>query len=139
MNREYPGKIFLRYCGILLIISGGLYFLNCLVYCYGFVKEYGGAYLFSASVLPLLITTIASAFFVIGGFMGLKLSKKREKAKTCFIIGLVMVFLMAAAKLLGLYLGGVSTSGVVESISMILLPLLFTYGAWINRSAMEPA
>ena len=69
------------------------------------------------------------------GILGVKWCNRPDKAGVLFVLGIVLIVL-AALSLLSSFSSDSSTS-VVSSVLGLVLPVLYTLGAWQNKQSLQ--
>ena len=140
-NTDLKGRLMLKVVGILYIIFAALSILT------GLLAVVGGAALGVAGgeslalglgVVAMVLGVIAilsSTFSLVVGILGVKWCNRPDKAGTLFVLGIVLIVL-AALNLLSAFSGDSSTS-VAGSVLGLVLPVLYTLGAWQNKQSLQ--
>ena len=133
-NTELKGRLLLKVVGILYIIFAALSILT------GLMAVVGGAALGIAGGESLAlglgaIAILSSTFSLVVGILGVKWCNRPDKAGTLFVLGIVLIVL-AALSLLSSFSSDSSTS-VVSSVLGLVLPVLYTLGAWQNKQSLQ--
>lgn len=140
-DTQLKGRMMLKVVGILYIV-----FAAISIFC-GLVAIVGGAALgvamggdvavglgVVAAVLGL-VAILGSVFGLVVGILGVKWCNRPDKAGVLFVLGIVLVVL-AALQLLAAFSGDGSTS-VVSALIGLVLPVLYTVGAWQNKQSLQ--
>lgn len=141
-NTDLKGKTMLKVVGILYIVFAAISILM------GLVAIAGGAALGitgggeglalglgAAAMILGVIAILSSAFSLVVGILGVKWCNRPDKAQVLFVLGVVLIVL-AALNLLSAF-GGDSSSSVVSSLIGLVLPVLYTVGAWQNKQSLQ--
>ena len=138
MNTQLRGKMLLKVVGIIYIvfsgfsilagllslIGGGLFLAGGVGAGTGVSAGMGGVAMFLGVVL-----IAASALGLVTGILGVKYCNRADKAQTCFILGIVLLVF----SVLNLLSSLVSGDGFGSSLVGLVLPGLYTYGAYLNK------
>lgn len=133
---EYESNKFLKITGILMIIGGAIGIIVGIIAVIGAI---GAMALFGSGVWPLIIgalmVLLSAVVSLIAGIYGVKYAAIPEKAQTCITYGI----LTAAFALLGIVLNmiGGSSFSMTHLITGLLLPGLYLYGAYQNKSLAQ--
>lgn len=140
-NTELKGRLMLKVVGILYIIFAALSILT------GLLAVVGGAALGVAGGESLalglgvvamvfgLMMILSSVFSLVAGILGVKWCNRPDKAGALFVLGVVLTAL-AVLNLLSSF-GGDSSSSVVSGLIGLVLPVLYTLGAWQNKQSLQ--
>ena len=140
-NTELKGRLMLKVVGILYIIFAALSILT------GLMAVVGGAALGIAGGESLalglgvvamvfgLMMILSSVFSLVAGILGVKWCNRPDKAGALFVLGVVLTAL-AVLNLLSSF-GGDSSSSVVSGLIGLVLPVLYTLGAWQNKQSLQ--
>lgn len=140
-NTELKGRLMLKVVGILYIIFAALSILT------GLLAVVGGAALGVAGGESLalrlgalamilgFVAILSSVFSLVVGILGVKWCNRPDKAGTLFVLGIILIVL-AALSLLSSF-GGDSSSSVVSGLIGLVLPVLYTLGAWQNKQSLQ--
>ena len=141
-NTELKGRLILKVVGILYIVFASFSILA------GLVAIAGGAALgitggseslaLGLGALAMILGFVAilsSVFSLVVGILGVKWCNRPDKAGTLFVLGIILIVL-AALSLLSSF-GGDSSSSVVSGLIGLVLPVLYTLGAWQNKQSLQ--
>lgn len=140
-NTELKGRLMLKVVGILYIVFASFSILA------GLVAIAGGAALGIAggeslalglgalAVILGFVAILSSVFGLVVGILGVKWCNRPDKAGTLFVLGIVLIVL-AALSLLSSFSGD-SSASVVSSLLGLVLPVLYTLGAWQNKQSLQ--
>ena len=81
------------------------------------------------------VAILSSVFSLVVGILGVKWCNRPDKAGTLFVLGIILIVL-AALSLLSSF-GGDSSSSVVSGLIGLVLPVLYTLGAWQNKQSLQ--
>ena len=82
-----------------------------------------------------VVAILSSTFSLVVGILGVKWCNRPDKAGVLFVLGIVLIVL-AALSLLSSFSSDSSTS-VVSSVLGLVLPVLYTLGAWQNKQSLQ--
>lgn len=141
-NTELKGRLMLKVVGILYIIFAALSILT------GLMAVVGGAALGIAGGESLalglgaiamafgLMMILSSVFSLVAGILGVKWCARPDKAGTLFVLGVVLTAL-AVLNLLSSFGGDNGSAAVVGALIGLVLPVLYTLGAWQNKQSLQ--
>ena len=141
-NTELKGRLMLKVVGILYIIFAALSILT------GLMAVVGGAALGIAGgeslalglgVITMVLGVVAilsSTFSLVVGILGVKWCNRPDKAGTLFVLGVVLTAL-AVLNLLSSFGGDNGSAAVVGALIGLVLPVLYTLGAWQNKQSLQ--
>ena len=141
-NTELKGRLMLKVVGILYIIFAALSILT------GLMAVVGGAALGIAGGESLalglgviavafgLMMILSSVFSLVAGILGVKWCARSDKAGTLFVLGVVLTAL-AVLNLLSSFGGDNGSAAVVGALIGLVLPVLYTLGAWQNKQSLQ--
>lgn len=141
-NTELKGRLMLKVVGILYIIFAALSILT------GLLAVVGGAALGVAGGESLalglgvvamvfgLMMILSSVFSLVAGILGVKWCNRPDKAGTLFVLGVVLTAL-AVLNLLSSFGGDNGSAAVVGALIGLVLPVLYTLGAWQNKQSLQ--
>lgn len=140
-DTQLKGRMMLKVVGILYIVFAAISIFA------GLIAIVGGAALgvamggdmalglgVAAAVLGL-VAILGSVFGLVVGILGVKWCNRPDKAGTLFVLGIILIVL-AALSLLSSF-GGDSSSSVVSGLIGLVLPVLYTLGAWRNKQTPQ--
>ncbi len=145
-NQNLPGRKTLKVVGILQIIFGGLgTLINLLgaatiIASLAYLQSVGYAVSGGVIYASVAVSVAYSIFVLVAGILGVKYSNRKEKAKSCMTIGIILM----VAAVLSSVLSYIATSalGTTNIASLILglafglvLPVLYYVGAKKNMQA----
>ena len=140
------GRVFLKVCGILMII-GGIFsivvsgVLGILGYVSGNIIDQNGEYgtgqiLGAIVIIAAIIALIGGILELIAGIVGVKNSDKPEKATTCIVWGFIVLVINVISIITTISGGSSSVGTIIGSIIFSLaLPILYLIGAFKNKKA----
>lgn len=141
-NTELKGRLMLKVVGILYIIFAALSILT------GLLAVVGGAALGVAGGESLalglgvvamvfgLMMILSSVFSLVAGILGVKWCNRPDKAGALFVLGVVLAAL-AVLNLLSSFGGDNGSAAVVGALIGLVLPVLYTLGAWQNKQSLQ--
>ena len=142
-NTELKGRLMLKVVGILYIIFAALSILT------GLLAVVGGAALgitgggeslaVGLGALAMILGFVAilsSVFSLVVGILGVKWCNRPDKAGTLFVLGVVLTAL-AVLNLLSSFGGDNGSAAVVGALIGLVLPVLYTLGAWQNKQSLQ--
>ena len=95
-------------------------------------EDVAGASALATLFLTYFITTLAMSLFqIVASIYGIANRRKTEKAKTCLVMGIILVLIAVLNIILSFYLGNFGFSLILS----LILPLLYVGGALANRPA----
>jgi len=136
MERKSNG--FLKVCGILMIIGGGISLILGVIAVLGValladaIVALGGEAsigLLTFSAVVYLITAIVQ---LIAGIMGVANAAKPEKAMVCIVFGIITAILAIIGAIMNM-VGGNSLDYVALLLGLVL-PILYLIGAFQNKA-----
>lgn len=132
MDEKKPGKIFLFWCGILLILYGGVSSLM-----YGMIlARYGTDDQSVTLVLVLLVIT--GLIYFAGGVAGIFFGGNLKKTVFCRRMGILMIAFGVVSQLLIIKTSpSISATTSLQSLGVILLPFIYYYGAYLNAKSLS--
>ena len=130
MDNKPSGKNMILAASILLLIGGVVTFLSSIVGIamgglFASEKDTAGASTLAVLFLVYFITVFLMSIFEIVN------RNKPQKAKTCLVMGIILVLIAILNILLSFYLGNFGFSLILS----LILPLLYMGGALMNRPA----
>ena len=144
MEEQAPGKGLLKVTGILYIILAALAIVGGILMAAGGgvgmmagtqgldgVVVAGGAILIGLGVY----TIIANIFGLIMGILGVKNCDKPEKATVCMVLGIIVLVLGVIGGIVSIVNQGLSFSSVLSLLCSLVIPGLYTWGAYKNKQA----
>lgn len=141
-NTELKGRLMLKVVGILYIVFASFSILAGLVAIAGGaalgITGGGESLAVGLGALAMILGFVAilsSVFSLVVGILGVKWCNRPDKAGTLFVLGIILIVL-AALSLLSSF-GGDSSSSVVSGLIGLVLPVLYTLGAWQNKQSLQ--
>lgn len=149
---EARGRKFLKVVGIILIVFGGISLLMALFSVMGASAIISMGMPAGIMWASIVFSVVASGIQLFAGICGVRYCEVTEKAKTCLILGVIMVVIQVVSAVIG-YIQTVQTahlatltSGVVSSTTTVMstvfgliigliLPVLYLYGAILNTKS----
>ena len=140
------GRVFLKVCGILMII-GGIFsiivsgVLGIVGYISGNIVDQNGEYgtgqiLGAIVIIAAIIALIGGILELIAGIVGVKNCDKPEKATTCIVWGFIVLVINVISIITTISGGSSSVGAIIGSIIFSLaLPVLYLIGAFKNKKA----
>ena len=131
------GKGFLKVCGILMIIGGGLSILLSIFAIIGIIGALALAATFGVQInvlglIGLILAIVAGVMELVCGISGVKNCDKPEKADSCIRFCVIVL----ACSILSQILTAIGGSfNVVSFLLGLILPGLFIYGAFLNKKS----
>ena len=143
MTMEAKGKSILKVSGILLIIFGAIGLISTIISLVGAsaIGAMAGAMGVDTGAYNALITVsgiiaiACGAVYLVAGILGVLNAAKPEKAKTCMILGVIMVALQVVSTIFSIIVSGFSGTAVISVIIGLVLPVLFIVGANQNKQS----
>ena len=135
------GKTMLKVVGILYIIFAALSILTDLLAVVGGAAlgiAGGESLALGLGVVAMVLGVIAilsSVFSLVVGILGVKWCNRPDKAGALFVLGVVLIVL-AALNLLSAFSSD-SSASVAGSVLGLVLPVLYTLGAWQNKQSLQ--
>ena len=83
-----------------------------------------------------LMMILSSVFSMVAGILGVKWCARPDKAGTLFVLGVVLTAL-AVLNLLSSFGGDNGSAAVVGALIGLVLPVLYTLGAWQNKQSLQ--
>lgn len=129
------GKGFLKVCGIIMIVGGGL---SILLSIFSLAAAFGAF----AIGLPgygfgIIIGILAGIMELVCGIVGVVNCDKPEKAGVCLAFGVIVIVLSLIGQIL-VWVNAAAIGASVNFVSIItslILPVLFIIGAVLNKKA----
>lgn len=136
MSRE-AAKTTLFVVGIIETVLGGIAAIGSLIGLIGSFALMGtgdalGAGLGIIALVAMLAGLISSAWSLVVGIMGIAVKKDEEKAKTCYIFGIILLALQAVSLITAL----VNSSFGFGNILGLVIPVLYTYAAYVVKKEL---
>lgn len=142
MRKRAPGDTMLKMVGILLLVLGVFMAFggagSLALVAKGEAEEVVRQYLtdnqitFGQMVAGAVISSVAGIIYLAAGIVGVKYSNRPEKANQCIVLGVLLVAEVILEVVYNMALGHFQLYTV---ISMLLLPLLYLWGAYRNKQA----
>jgi len=132
-NSKPKGSGFLKVCGILMIIGGGLGIILAIVALSAVaVLAAAGA---SSGMLTVaaIFALVSAALELVAGIVGVVNCKKPEKSTACMVWGIIVAVLSIVGQILTVKAGG--SFSVLSLITGLALPVLFIIGAALNKKS----
>lgn len=136
---EAKGAKFLLVTGILMIMGGVLSFiiavstyssLDLLISLSTYAEEAG--YNVDLITFAYILAIIGAVLELVAGIIGVAFSKKTEKAKVCFIAGIVVAIICVVNNILIDVAGG--DFNIASLLLGLVLPILYIIGANKNKA-----
>lgn len=150
MNKKAPGKGLLKVVGIILIVLGVFGFIGAVSNIFMANMMAGGqldaatqsiyeqagitAETFKSGIA---LSFLQGALYLAAGVLGVVNCNKIERAKICFIFGILLLVYVLGANLYSAVTSPFSVMNVISIVISLILPLLYFWGALKNRQAME--
>lgn len=145
MENHAPGKTYLKVTGIIYIVIAALYIISGVVLLAsgGILAAAGGSAGLGGDTGAMLgaiggamgvVVILAGVIELVFGILGVKNCNKPEKAKTCFVLGIILV-VFGALGLLGSLTGGISK--IVPQLLNLAVAGCYTYGAYLNKKSVQ--
>ena len=127
------GKGFLKVCGILMIIGGGI---SCLISLIAIIGV-AAAFVAGAGLLAfaLIVGIIGAVLELVTGIIGVKNCAKPEAATKCLAWGVVVLVLNVLSVILSAVNSG--DFGFFSFITSCIVPVLFIIGAVLNKNSAD--
>lgn len=143
---EAKGKNILKVSGILLIIFGAIGLIMTIVSLVGAsaIGAMAGAMGVDTGAYNALVTVsgvisiACGAVNLIAGILGVINAAKPEKAKTCMLLGIIMVVLQVVSTIFSIVVSGFNGTVFVGLIVGLVLPVLMIVGANQNKQSTPP-
>ena len=88
--------------------------------------------------VKLMVSTVICVFELVVGILGIAFSKKAEKGALCFILGIVIIVFQAGSVIYGSLRTGFTADMILTLVAGLIIPGVYTFGAWRNmRSAQQ--
>lgn len=87
----------------------------------------------SLTMVCLVLMAVLSLYGLFVGVVGVANSNKPERYQLTFILGIVLFVLQIFGGVVVFWFNGVSFSSAILTITGLLLPLLYIYGAYLNK------
>ena len=130
-NTNLKGKNFLKVCGILMIIGGGLGIIVSIVAILGIAVLAAAGVSSGLLYLSGILLVISSVAELVAGIIGVKNCNNADKAGTCMAWGIVVAVLSVLGNVLTVVGGG--DFSVMSFITGLVIPVLFIIGANLNK------
>lgn len=142
-NTELKGRLMLKVVGILYIVFASFSILAGLVAIAGGaalgITGGGESLAVGLGALAMILGFVAilsSVFSLVAGILGVKWCNRPDKAGTLFVLGVVLTAL-AVLNLLSSFGGDNGSAAVVGALIGLVLPVLYTLGAWQNKQSLQ--
>lgn len=149
MNKKAPGKGLLQVVGIILVVIAVLGLFGLVMNIVTLSKMSSNSLdpmmesIFEQAGLTqemLLVSVILSAIqtvlYLIAGIVGIINCNKIEKAKICFVFGILLIVTVFGMQAYSILSAPFSMLNVFSLIIGLILPLLYFWGALKNRQVM---
>lgn len=138
MENMAPGRGKLKVTGILYIILGVIACLGGLVVLIGggllmASGEQTGVALGAAAGVLSVLALVNAVLYLVVGILGVKNCGKPEKCGVNFVLGIVVLVLVAIGLVLNISISGIS--GAASSVIGLVLAILYLLGAKENKDA----
>ena len=140
------GRVFLKVCGILMIIGG--IFSIIVSGILGLIGYFGGNEIAQAGnyasgevigtiiIVGAIISLIGGIIELIAGIVGVKNSDKPEKATTCIVWGFIVLVINVISIIMSISGGSSNVGSIIGSVIFSLaLPVLYLVGAFKNKKS----
>ncbi len=128
-----PGKGLLKVSGILLIIFGAIAIVLMLLALVASVALIALSPAALILVLACIIGLAGAVLDLIAGILGVKNCDKPEKAKSCFVFGIILIAIQVVSMVLSISGGSFDWTSIVG----LVLPVLYLVGASQNKKFFE--
>ena len=150
MEKNAPGRSFLKVTGILCIIYGVFLVLSTAGSMMSYqamtsgnmtdevmaVLEQSGVT--SQSLLfSIIYVAVGAVIFLVAGILGVMYSKKTEKAGICVIMGILLIVYFVFNFGYSAMTTGVTVAGIISTIVMLIVPFLYLWGGLKNKEVNE--
>lgn len=130
------GKGFLKVCGIIMIVGGGLSILLSIIALIGLAGVLALAAALEVqvnilAVIGLVLAIIAGVMELVCGIVGVKNCDKPEAAGKCLTFGIIVLATSILAQILTAIGGG--NFNFFSMLTGSALPVLFIIGACLNK------
>lgn len=142
MRKRAPGDIMLKMVGMLLLVLGIFMAFggagSLALVAKGPSEEVVSQYLeanqitFGQMLAGAIISSVAGVIYLAAGIGGVKYSNRPDKANQCMILGVLLIAEIILEVVYNIALGQFQLYTIV---SMLLLPLLYLWGAYRNKQA----
>lgn len=126
------GKNFLKVCGIIMIVGGGISLIMSLVAAFGIAVLITLGQ--TAVAIGGIIAVLGGILELVCGILGVVNCNKPEKANLCLAFGVVVLVCQVVANIL--YIVGDSFS-FFSFVLGLVLPILFVIGAVLNKKSVQ--
>ena len=131
---EKKSNVLLKVAGILMIIGGSISIILGIIAVIGvgalliLLGEEANTGLLMIGLVLMLVGAVVN---LVAGIVGVKNAAKPEKAKTCIVFGVLVVFFSVLGNVLSL-VGG-SDLNVINLAMGLVFPALYLVGAFQNK------
>lgn len=145
MNQKAPGKTLLQLTGIVLIITGLLALVGACSSIWmsnlmssgqmseemlAVMQEAGTGNMTAGGMLWAgILSALEAVLYMVSGIFGVKFCNRKEKGKTCFLLGIAMLVLVVVIQGFNAMQGALSIIGVITAF---IFPLFYTWGGSRN-------
>lgn len=126
---------FLKVTGILMIISGGISTVVCIIAVLGvgvLAAALGGAASLGLLTVAAILALAGAVVSLIAGILGVANAAKPQKAMVCIVFGFLTAVLPVLSNVLNV-VGG-SSFNFMSLVLGLVLPALYLVGAFQNKS-----
>lgn len=128
---QSQGSRLLQVIGILMIIGGGIVLITSLIALAGIgalgAMAGSGAAGVALGIIAVGASLVAGAIELIAGILGVKNWRQPAKAKSCIVMGIIIIVLQALSFIMAL-VGG--TPDYLSVVLGLVLPILYLVGAF---------
>lgn len=131
--QNLKGSTLLKVVSIIMIVFGAIALIVALLSIAGIAvliaSGIGTALLYGA----LVVSIIQCIIFFVAGILGVVYAKKKEKAGTVIVFGIVLIILNVLSIILSVVSGGQVNASVIISF---ILPVLYLVGGYLNKNSV---
>lgn len=136
---QAPGRTLLKVTGIIYIVLAAVNIFGAIMGMIGggLIGSAGGGedVLMGASLIVLaLVVLVQGILGLVMGIMGVKHCNNPAKAGGCFVLGII-VLALGAFSLVSNIIGKADVTTIGSAIAGMVIPGLYTYGAYLNKKA----
>lgn len=144
MGQQAPGKMLLLVTGIIYILLAAVGIFSNLTVLAGAAMVANGigaeAEELRALITPavLAVTVLGMAQSILGmamGVLGVRDRARPERARPCLVLGVIVLVMSLASAVGTLAAQGLDPAVLAGKVIGVLIPALYTYGAWLNKRA----
>ena len=87
----------------------------------------------------LMVSAVVCAFEFVVGILGVAFSKKAEKGALCFILGIIIIVFQVGSVIYGSLRTGFTVDMILTLVAGLIIPGVYTFGAWRNMRLAQQA